>query len=78
MNPLMQSMNGATTSGGTSPQVFRLLSQLMQGRTPQQAFQSLLQSDPRFKAFMDANRGKSPEQVAQEHGINLNQFKGMM
>lgn len=78
MNPLMQSMNGAATGGGASPQVFQILSQLMQGRTPQQAFQSLMQSDPRFKAFLDANRGKSPEQVAKEHGVDLNQFKGMM
>lgn len=74
MNPLMQSMNGAATNGGSSPQVFQLLSHLIRGRTPQQAFQSLLQSDPRFKAFMDANQGKSPDQVAQEHGIDLSRF----
>lgn len=78
MNPLVQSMVGATSESGTSARVFQLLSQLMRGRTPQQAFQSLLQSDPRFKAFMDANRGKSPEQVAREHGVDLNQFKGMV
>jgi len=38
---------------------------------------NLMQRNPNFKAFVDANRGKSPEQVAKEHGVDLSQFKNM-
>ena len=44
---------------------------MMQGQNPAQVAQSMMQSNPQFAQFVNANRGKTPQQVAQEHGINL-------
>lgn len=41
---------------------------------PQDAFQNMMQSNPRFAEFVNANKGKTPEQVAREHGIDLSGF----
>lgn len=73
MNPLMQQTQpGDATSLGN---VFRML----KSGNPEQIAISLMQRNPQFKAFMDANRGKSPEQVAKQYGVDLNammsQFK---
>lgn len=72
MNPLMQAM-----TGGRMNQAMDMLRMLRNGN-PQQMFQSMMQNNPQFRQFVEQNKGKTPEQVAQEHGIDLSQFKGMM
>ena len=52
--------------------------QMLKSGNPEQIAMNLMQRNPQFKAFVDANRGKSPEQVAKENGIDLSQFKGMI
>ena len=52
--------------------------QMLKSGNPEQIAMNLVQRNPQFKAFVDANRGKSPEQVAKENGIDLSQFKGMI
>ena len=51
--------------------------QMLKSGNPEQIAINLMQRNPQFKAFVDANRGKSPEQVAKEHGVDLSQFKNM-
>lgn len=51
--------------------------QMLKSGNPEQIAMNLMQRNPNFKAFVDANRGKSPEQVAKEHGVDLSQFKNM-
>lgn len=70
MNPLFQAMSGGRTN--------QALDMLRAMKNPQQAFQSMMMNNPQFKFFMEANKGKTPQQVAQEHGIDLSQLKGMM
>lgn len=77
MNPLMQAMQGANPLNSKMGQVANLMKMLRSGN-PQQIAQQMMISNPQFKAFMDANHGKSPEQVAQEHGIDFDQIMGMM
>lgn len=72
MNPLMQAM-----TGGRMNQAMDMLRMLKNGN-PQQMFQSMMQNNPQFRQFVESNNGKTPEQVAQEHGIDLSQFKNMM
>lgn len=67
MNPLMQS--GAFASIG------RIASMLRSGN-PEQIAQALMQRNPQFRAFMETNKGKSPEQVAKEYGVDLGQVMG--
>lgn len=48
-----------------------MMNNLLGGMDPQQAFNSMMQSNPQFAQFIESNRGKTPEQVAREHGIDL-------
>ena len=43
--------------------------------SPQAAFSMLMNNNPQFRQFVQQNQGKSPEQIAQENGIDLNQIK---
>lgn len=72
MNPLMQAM-----TGGRMNQAMDMLRMLRSGN-PEQIAQNLMQSNPKFKAFMEANQGKDPMQVARENGIDLSQLKNMI
>lgn len=74
MNPLMMAMQGASSPTGNVMNVL----QMLKSGNPEQIAQNLMQQNPQFKAFMEANRGKTPEQVAREHGIDLSQLKSMM
>lgn len=75
MNPLFQAMSGGMTGGNN--QIATLMQMLRVGN-PEQIAQQMMQSNPQFRQFMEQNKGKTPEQVAKENGIDLSQFKGMM
>lgn len=79
MNPLMQSMGGMMGGqmGGNLSQIAGIVRMLKSGN-PEQIAQNLMQQNPQFKAFVEANKGKSPEQVARENGVDFNQIMGMM
>lgn len=74
MNPLMKPV-GNQAGGGMN--AFKVM-QMLRGRNPQEVFNQMMQSNPQFRQFVESNKGKSPEQVAQEHGVDLSQFKNMM
>lgn len=46
---------------------------LMKG-DPNMLFNKMMQSNPQFAQFVDENKGKSPEQIANHYGINLAQI----
>lgn len=68
-NPLMGVMGG----GPTNNSMTRLMNiaRMVRSGNPEQIAQNLMQQNPQFRQFVEANRGKSPEQVAKEHGFNL-------
>lgn len=74
MNPLIQSM-GVTPTNPSVPNLGNIIRMLKSGN-PEQIAANLMQSNPQFKAFVESNKGKTPEQVAQEHGVNLNEIMG--
>lgn len=43
---------------------------MMQGSDPQQVFNSMLNSNPQFKKFVDENKGLSPQQLCQKYGVD--------
>lgn len=45
---------------------------------PQTLMESMARSNPQFAQFVSDNRGKSPEQIAREHGIDLDSIKKMV
>lgn len=77
MNPLMMAMQGANSPMNKMGQVANLM-KMMRSRNPEQIAQQMMQSNPRFRQFVEANKGKTPEQVAKENGIDLSQFKNLM
>lgn len=79
MNPLMQSMGEGFPGGSQSnlAQIKNIVGMLRSGN-PQQIAQNLMARNPQFKAFMDANQGKTPEQFAKEHGLDLGQIMKQM
>lgn len=77
MNPLMMAMQGANSPMNKMGQFANVLKMLRSGN-PDQIAQQMMQNNPQFRQFVEANKGKTPEQVAREHGIDLSQFKSMM
>ena len=73
MNPLLNAMNGNRSNNGLA----QILSMLKSGN-PEQIAQNLIQKNPQFKAFMETNKGKTPEQVARENGLDFSQIKNML
>lgn len=73
MNPILQMLN--------RPNQSNLLSQinsLLSGKNPDAVFSDLMQNNPQFKSFVEANKGKSPEQIAKENNIDINMIKSML
>lgn len=77
MNPLMMAMQGASAPANKMGQVANLMKMLQSGN-PEQIAQQMIQNNPQFRQFVEQNKGKTPEQVARENGIDLSQFKNMM
>lgn len=46
-------------------------------RSAMQAVNMMHNANPQFAEFINANKGKSPEQIASEHGIDINAIKQM-
>lgn len=70
MNPLMQAMQGANNPANNIQSVINML----KSGNPQQIAMNMMNQNPRFRQFMESNKGKTPEQVARENGIDLSQF----
>ena len=72
MNPLMEAMR-MTQNNSKIGNLTNIVS-MLKGGNPEQIAQIMMQKNPQFKAFIEANKGKTPDQVAREHGIDFSQF----
>jgi len=45
---------------------------------PQDIYNRLLQTNPQFKKFVEDNKDKTPEQIAQENGVDINMLQQLM
>lgn len=43
---------------------------MLEGKNPDVVFNELMKNNPQFKSFIESNRGKSPEDIARENGID--------
>lgn len=50
----------------------------MMGADPRATYERLMASNPQFAAFVRDNQGKSPEQIAREHGIDYDMVRKLM
>lgn len=53
----------------------RAASEAMRRQGPDAVFSALMGSNPMFRQFVEQNRGKSPEQIARENGIDFAALK---
>ena len=79
MANLLNSLFPAVMSQPVQPQNNLVnIIQMLKSGNPEQIAQSLMMKNPQFKAFVEANKGKAPEQVAWENGIDFSQIAGLM
>ena len=72
-NPLFQKAAGGANLVAMIAQLIFAL----KGKDPEKLIPLLMQRNPQFAQFVQSCKEKTPEQVAAEHGIDLNQFKGL-
>lgn len=61
-------------------QAFNVYNQVKQlaGGNPEALFNMMFNSNPQFKQFVLNNQGKTPQQIARENGIDINQLQSMI
>lgn len=57
--------------------IFALINSLKSGN-PNIIFNQMMNNNPSFRSFIEQNKGKSPDQVAKENGIDISQFMKML
>ena len=51
---------------------------MLRGWDPNQVALQMAQRNPQFAAFLQQNRGKSPEQIAADYGVDMNLVRELM
>ena len=77
MNPLMQQLSGETLQESPETLVKNLMG-ILRGNDPQKVIQMMAIRNPQFAQFMRECEGKTPEQVASSHGLDLKKIKKML
>ena len=77
MNPLMASM-GPMNNMRQMMQMVNGIKKMMNGQNPDTAMKLFAQKNPQFAQFLRDNQGKSPQQIAQDYGIDWNMVQGFL
>ena len=77
MNPLMASM-GPMNNMRQMMQMVNGIKQMMNGQNPDTVMKMFAQKNPQFAQFLQDNQGKSPQQIAQDYGLDWNMVQGFM
>ena len=77
MNPLFNMMPQAMCQNNPLAMISQI-KHMMNGQNPQDFARMLANKNPQFAQFLQENKGKSPEQIAQEHGLDFSQIKNFM
>lgn len=80
MNPLAQMMGGGPMMSNiqTAAQQIRQIKQMLNGQNPDAVAQIFAQKNPQFAQFQREIAGKTPQQVAQEYGLDWNMVRQMI
>ena len=73
MNPLLDMMGGNNALNSIAN-----IKRMMNGRDPNAVIQMMAQKNPQFAQFLQQNRGKTPEQIAKEYGLDWDMVKNFM
>ena len=77
MNPLMASM-GPMNNMRQMMQMVNGIKQMMNGQNPDTVIKLFSQKNPQFAQFLRDNQGKSPQQIAQDYGLDWNMVQGFL
>ena len=77
MNPLMASM-GPMNNMRQMMQMVNGIKQMMNGQNPDTVMKLFTQKNPQFAQFLRDNQGKSPQQIAQDYGLDWNMIQGFL
>ena len=77
MNPLMESM-GPMNNMRQMMQMVNGIKQMMNGQNPDTVIKMFAQKNPQFSQFLRDNQGKSPQQIAQDYGLDWNMVQGFL
>ena len=77
MNPLMASM-GPMNNMRQMMQMVNGIKQMMNGQNPDTVMKLFSQKNPQFAQFLQDNQGKSPQQIAQDYGLDWNMVQGFL
>ena len=77
MNPLMASM-GPMNNMRQMMQMVNGIKQMMNGKNPDTVMKLFAQKNPQFAQFLRDNQGKSPQQIAQDYGLDWNMVQGFL
>lgn len=72
LNPMMKMLSVQSSNNN----ILSTISAIKNGNS-NILFEKMLKTNPQFQQFIQQNQGKSPEQIAQEHGININDIKNL-
>lgn len=76
MNPILNLMTGSNANNMLNRAM--QVKQMLQGGNPNVIYQQMMQNNPQFRQFVSDNQGKSPEQIAQAYGIDMNTIKQLL
>ena len=77
MNPLMASM-GPMNNMRQMMQMVNGIKQMMNGQNPDTVMKLFAQKNPQFAQFLRDNQGKSPQQIAQDYGLDWNMVQSFL
>ena len=83
-NPMLDVLGGASRQAMPQNNPMAMMGQLKQmvgmlrGQDPNQVALQMAQRNPQFAAFLQQNRGKSPEQIAADYGVDMNLVRELM
>ena len=77
MNPLMASM-GPMNNMRQMMQMVNGIKQMMNGQNPDTVIKLFAQKNPQFAQFLMDNQGKSPQQIAQDYGLDWGMVQGFL
>ena len=77
MNPLFAAMSGGNNMFSAMQNARNMVS-MFRGQNPAAVMQMMAQRNPQFAQFMQSCQGKTPEQVCQEYGVDIEQLRQMM
>ena len=77
MNPLMASM-GPMNNMRQMMQMVNGIKKMMNGQNPDTVMKLFSQKNPQFAQFLRDNQGKSPQQIAQDYGLDWSMIQGFL